>query len=234
MIDAETRLQLLGDLWEKWRNCDRCGLCKPVGRPRRHVVFGGGNPCARLMIVGEAPGEEEDIHGEPFWPTAASGDLLDKFLASFDITREDVFIVNVVGCRPTRDDDPRKNRPPAADEIAACKERLDRIVEIVDPYVLLLLGDVAKSAMTRERKSVTALARDPDIPAVKAYTRGQSLEVERQAVVTFHPAYLARNFDMSTGSDTHLVYLAFEKAVALVRAYEHLYFNAPMPAREDT
>lgn len=231
-MDTETKLRLLGDLWEQWKGCTRCKLCQPTGRVRKNVVFGSGNPNAKLMIVGEGPGGQEDEHGEPFWPTAPSGDLLDRFLASFNISRDEVFIVNVVGCWPTREDDPTKSRPPDDDEVAACRPRLERIIEIVDPYVLLLLGDTAKAALTRERKSVTALARDSDFPVVKAITRGQCFEVERPAIVTFHPAYLARKLDMTTGSDTHLVYQAFEKAFTLVRAYEHLYFNAPMPARE--
>lgn len=129
--------EALVELYGQWSACTRCRLHEPQGRTRKNVVFGEGNPHAPLMVVGEAPGDEEDKTGQPF--EGASGNVINGFLESLSARRDDIFIVNVVGCRPTELENPKRNRAPESDEIKACFPRLQRIIEIVDPFVILML-----------------------------------------------------------------------------------------------
>lgn len=227
-MTAQEKMSALEALCAEWHTCQKCSLATPVGRVRKNVVFGAGNADAKLVIVGEMPDLEGEAHGVPFWPKSASGDLLDRFLHSFGVSRDDVFLVDVVGCRATEADNPTKNCAPTKDEVATCAPRVHRIIEIIDPYVILILGEVAMKALTSEKGKITALARDFDLPVVDAHIQGRCLRIEKQAIVTFHPAMLARaGVDMAAGSDTHMAYKAFEKAIEMVRTYDQVYFNVP-------
>lgn len=151
-------------------DCQRCKLCKG----RKNIVYGVGNPNARLMFVGEGPGEDEDLRGEPF--VGKAGVLLDRIITSgMGIRRDDVYIANVVKCRPPN------NRNPEPDEIVACEPFLRRQVEIVRPEVIVSLGNFATQALLGDR---TPISR----------RRGNWHEVLATALMpTFHPAYLLRN-----------------------------------------
>lgn len=151
-------------------DCQRCKLAKC----RTNIVFGVGNPRARLMFVGEGPGEDEDRQGEPF--VGKAGELLDSIITNgMGLSRGDVYIANVVKCRPPN------NRNPEPDEIVACEPFLLRQVEIVQPEVIVSLGNFATQALLRDR---TAISR----------RRGRWHEVNgRPLMPTFHPAYLLRN-----------------------------------------
>ena len=148
--------------------CRNCRLCE-----RRHTpVPGEGNPRARLMFIGEGPGEEEDRTGRPF--VGRAGQLLDKMIAAMTLRREEVFIANVVKCRPPG------NRAPEPDEAAACIGYLKRQIRAIRPEVIVTLGGVALSFLLREPQSITRM-------------RGHWTEFEGIAVMpTFHPAYLLR------------------------------------------
>jgi DNA polymerase len=155
-------------------DCRRCGLC--AGRHK--IVFGTGNPRARLMFVGEGPGAEEDRMGQPFMGKA--GQLLTKIIEAMGYRREDVYIANVVKCRPP------ENRTPLPDEIATCRPFLLAQIQAVRPTVIIALGGVAASALTGVSEPITALrgkfhtlAGDADYPVMP----------------TYHPAYLLRNPD---------------------------------------
>ena len=166
---------LLG--WDELRarvsGCRACGLCKT----RTQTVFGVGPQSARWMLIGEAPGAEEDARGEPF--VGKAGRLLDSMLAAIGLSRErDVFIANVLKCRPPR------NRDPQPDEVRQCEPFLMRQIELVAPDVVLLFGRFAAQSM---------LGTDSSIASLRG--RRHSLEVAgRQvpAIVTYHPAYLLR------------------------------------------
>lgn len=149
-----------------------CTLC-PLCRTRRNTVPGEGDPGARLMFVGEGPGQTEDETGRPF--VGAAGNLLDDILRAIEIPRERVFIANVVKCRPP------KNRTPLPDEQATCLPYLRRQIELVRPKVLMALGSTAAGALLGSRRALGEL-------------RGQ---VHRWAgiplIVTYHPAALLRN-----------------------------------------
>ena len=118
----------LNEIAAEVRECPKCELCKS----RTHAVPGEGDPHARIMLIGEGPGYHEDQQGRPF--VGASGKFLSELLAHAGLTREDVFITNVVKCRPPG------NRDPLPDEIAACSNYLDRQIEAINPDVIVTLG----------------------------------------------------------------------------------------------
>lgn len=159
----------LGDVAATIAGCTRCPLC--TGRTR--TVPGEGNPEARLMLIGEGPGETEDLTGRPF--VGRAGELLDKILESIDAPRSTVFIANVVKCRPPR------NRAPLPDERAACMPYLHRQIALVKPKVLLALGSTAAEAMLGVKRPLGDLR-------LKVHEwNGIPL------IVTYHPAALLRN-----------------------------------------
>jgi len=157
-----------------------CRKCE-IGSTRTKSVFGEGDPCARVMVVGEGPGETEDALGRPF--VGRAGELLEKMLAAIDLPREDVFICNTVKCRPTLDDGGKKlrNRPPDPIEMKNCRPYLDEQIAIVRPEIILALGAPAAKSFMGDKFSITK-------------QRGQWFEgPDRIALIaTFHPAYILR------------------------------------------
>lgn len=125
--------------------CSKCRLCET----RRNAVPGEGSTTARVMFVGEAPGEQEDIQGRPF--VGAAGKLLTELLASINLPREDVYITNIVKCRPPN------NRPPRKDETAACRPYLDRQITLIQPNVICPMGNSAIHALINSDDSVAEL-----------------------------------------------------------------------------
>ena len=150
-------------------DCKRCKLCSG----RKNLVFGVGNPKARLVFVGEGPGAEEDNQGIPF--VGAAGQLLTKMIAAMGYTRDEVYICNVVKCRPPG------NRNPEPDEIEACQPFLEAQLNAIRPSVIIALGKFAAQTLLRTDTPITRL-------------RGQWREyVGVPLMPTFHPAYLLRN-----------------------------------------
>lgn len=163
------RLERLRAVAEEARGCTACGLC----RARNKVVFGDGDGEADLMFVGEGPGAQEDRQGLPF--VGPAGQLLTRIIQAIDLRREDVYITNVVKCRPPN------NRDPQPDETAACRSFLDRQVELVAPRVIVALGRVAAQQLLGTTNSLGRL-------------RGTWHEAGGVPVrVTYHPAALLRN-----------------------------------------
>ncbi|MEN0067287.1 MAG: uracil-DNA glycosylase [Myxococcota bacterium] len=154
---------------EELGDCQRCGLAKG----RKTLVFGVGDPDADLVVVGEAPGHEEDRRGEPF--VGAAGQMLDKMLENvIGLPRSKVYILNVIKCRPP------KNRNPLPDEVEACMPFLRGQIEAIEPKVLLVLGSVAFKSLFDTSRGITR-------------ARGIWTEYEGTPVMpTFHPAYLLR------------------------------------------
>ncbi|APG23614.1 MAG: uracil-DNA glycosylase [Syntrophotalea acetylenica] len=150
-------------------DCQRCMLCEK----REHIVFGCGSAAARLVLVGEAPGREEDKQGMPF--VGEAGRLLDRMLFAMGLGREDVYICNVLKCRPPG------NRDPQSEEIAACEPFLIRQLAAIRPRVIVGMGRFAVQTLLREKQAVSRL-------------RGQWREYEGIPLMpTYHPAYLLRN-----------------------------------------
>lgn len=161
------------------RGCTRCGL----HGTRTKTVFGVGSPAARIMFIGEAPGHDEDVSGEPF--VGRAGQLLTAMIEKgMGLQRADVYICNVIKCRPP------DNRTPAADEIAACKGYLFRQIEIVNPEVIIALGAPAAQTLLDTREGIGKLrSRWHEI-----FVSGTSLAGEPIPVMpTYHPAYLLRD-----------------------------------------
>lgn len=173
----------LETLTQHCQGCQRCGLADG----RTHVVVSRGNPAAPVMIVGEGPGQQEDEQGLPF--VGRSGQLLEKILAAVRLdTEKDVYICNVVKCRPPG------NRTPTADEAAACKGYLLEQIRLVDPKIILMTGATAMKGLTGERRGITKI-------------RGQWMQWEgRWCMPIFHPAYLLRNPSREKGSPKWLMW----------------------------
>ena len=149
-----------------------CCRCKLHGLGRSQVVFGVGNPDADLMFVGEAPGADEDIQGEPF--VGRAGQLLTKIIESIGLKREDVYIANVIKCRPPG------NRNPEPDEVAQCQPFLFRQIDIVKPTVIVALGKFAAQCLLKTADPITRI-------------RGREYRYRDAILIpTYHPAYLLR------------------------------------------
>ena len=137
-----TQLKVLKD---EWNDCTRCNLASV----RTQVIFGSGNSDARLVVVGEAPGKDEDINGVPF--VGRAGKLFDKILAAVDIKRDDIWITNTCQCRPKVDANGRENRAPTKKEIDACKPRFAAEMNILKPRVVVLMGNTPLLMATGKR-----------------------------------------------------------------------------------
>jgi uracil-DNA glycosylase len=149
--------------------CTKCPLCKS----RTNFVFGVGNPNADVMVIGEGPGAEEDAQGEPF--VGRAGKLLNEILKAINFKREEVYIGNIVKCRPPG------NRTPAAEEMDACIPYLKKQIDLIKPKLILCLGLTAAQGLLKKRDSLTKL-------------RGQLFEYQgAKVMVTYHPAALLRN-----------------------------------------
>jgi DNA polymerase len=171
--DKETEIQRdrngLNFLKDKVLACKRCGLHKT----RRNVVFGSGSNKAKLMFIGEAPGEDEDIQGLPF--VGRAGQLLTKIIEAMGLKREDVYIANILKCRPPN------NRIPLPAEITACEDNVKTQVEFIRPKIICTLGKFASQTLLRTETPISVL-------------RGHFQEYNGIKVIpTFHPAYLLRN-----------------------------------------
>ncbi len=135
------------DSWEQLkRECAGCTAC-PLGQTRTNLVFGVGREDAEIMFVGEGPGEQEDLQGEPF--VGPAGKLLDTMLAIVGLDRSKVYIANMVKCRPPR------NRDPQEAELAACRAWLDRQIELVRPKLIVCLGRIAAKALINPNFRIT-------------------------------------------------------------------------------
>ncbi|MFC1514047.1 uracil-DNA glycosylase family protein [candidate division KSB1 bacterium] len=159
----------LGDFNDAVKNCQECLL----GRSRTNFVFGVGNPNADLLFIGEAPGRDEDLKGEPF--VGRAGKLLDKILGAIDLDRSKVYIANILKCRPP------KNRDPQTGEIASCEPYLIHQIKIIKPKLIVALGRVAAQTLLRSTDTLGNMRNK-----IHDYN-GTDL------MVTYHPAALLRN-----------------------------------------
>ena len=163
---AEALLAIREDIGD----CTRCKL-HTLGRTQ--VVFGVGNPDADLMFVGEAPGADEDVQGIPF--VGRAGQLLTKIIEAIGLTRDDVYIANIIKCRPPQ------NRNPEPDEVATCEPFLFRQIDVIKPKIIVALGKYAAQTLLRAETPISRL-------------RGRQFDYRGATLIpTFHPAYLLRN-----------------------------------------
>lgn len=156
-----------------------CVKCPHLARARKNVVFGVGNPKAALMFVGEAPGADEDTRGEPF--VGAAGQLLTKIITAMGYSREDVYIANILKCRPDTPNQTSGNRKPTTEEMRTCLPYLLEQIRIIQPKVIVALGATAMEGLFGKPVAISRL-------------RGhwQSFG-ETPVMPTYHPSYLLRN-----------------------------------------
>jgi DNA polymerase len=159
----------LYDFYYQIKDCKKCEL----GKTRTHFVFGAGSPQADLMLIGEAPGRDEDLQGKPF--IGRAGQLLTLMLKSIQLERKDVFIANVLKCRPPN------NRDPLQEEIDKCEPYLMKQIELINPKLIVTLGRFASSSLLRTKAALGSLRDEIH------YYNNVPL------VVTYHPAALLRN-----------------------------------------
>jgi DNA polymerase len=159
----------LAEVRKELGDCKRCKL----HRTRRTIVFGEGNEKASLMLIGEAPGYDEDVQGRPF--VGKAGQLLTKILQSINLPREEVYITNIIKCRPPQ------NRNPETDEIQTCNPLLVKQITVVQPKIICALGSFSAQTLLKTDTKITAL-------------RGKVFDLEGIKVIpTYHPAFLLRN-----------------------------------------
>ena len=169
----------LAKLDELRKNILSCTRCPNLVASRTQVVYGVGNPFAELLFVGEAPGEEEDLRGEPF--IGKAGQLLTKIIGAMEYTREEIFIANVLKCRPDMPAGESGNRKPKPAEMATCLPWLTQQIELIRPKVIVALGLTAVEGLLGEPRTM----RD---------VRGKWLDYHGVPLMpTYHPAYLLRN-----------------------------------------
>jgi DNA polymerase len=163
------RPETLEEIQTDLGDCQRCKLAAG----RKTIVFGGGNPRARVVFVGEGPGREEDKSGIPF--VGEAGRLFERILFAMGLQRDEVYICNVVKCRPA------KNRNPSADEISACEPFLQRQLAAIQPQIIVALGKFAAQTLLQQQDAISKLRGN--------WYRYQNIDL----MPTFHPAYLLRN-----------------------------------------
>ena len=188
------------DLEEVRQMCEYCDKCS-LAKTRTNIVFSGGVPNNKLMLIGEAPGYYEDQQGEPF--VGKAGQLLDKIFASVGLSRKkDVYICNTLKCRPPN------NRDPFPEEKEACRAYLDAQIEILKPRIILLCGKVALSSMLNNSTGISRV-------------RGQWFDgpFGSKMMPIFHPSYLLRNDSHEKGSPKWLMWQDIQE---IKKAYEAL------------
>ena len=170
--EADDRVQDTDAIWQQLeRSVADCTKCELSGS-RTQTVFGVGNRNADLLIIGEAPGRDEDLQGEPF--VGRAGQLLNAMLAAIGLTRQQVYIANILKCRPPN------NRDPRPEEAAACNSWLQQQIELIQPTVILALGRVAAHNLLNTEQSLASLRnRQHDYAGIPL-------------IVSYHPAYLLR------------------------------------------
>ena len=166
--------------------CEKCPLCKS----RHHIVFSDGNPNPKLMLIGEAPGYNEDMQGKPF--VGKAGQLLDKIFASVGFSRKDIYICNTLKCRPP------ENRNPLPDEKEACWEYLKAQIDIIQPKIILLCGNVAVQSILGNAGGITKIRGK--------WFEGGEIVHGAKLMPIFHPSYLLRNDSREKGSPKWLMW----------------------------
>src|SRR5256714_13400751 len=173
---AQSKAALLAPIRERVRVCTKC---PHLASSRTQTVFGVGNPDAELMFIGEAPGADEDRQGEPF--VGRAGQLLTKIIAAMGFSRADVYIANVLKCRPDMPRGSFGNRPPTPEEMQTCLPYLTEQIEIIGPKILVALGATAVEGLLGTRGPMHAM-------------RGRwHSHQETPLMITYHPSYLLRN-----------------------------------------
>lgn len=209
--EAEHREHLLQELRHLWVDCTACNLHEE----RKNIVFGTGPPDARIMIVAEGPGEQEDIHGLPF--VGPAGETLTNILDAVRLERERIYITNMVMCRPP------DNRDPTQPEIQACWPRLEEQIHIVSPDIIVTLGAVSSKTVLKERGFSVMVKHG--IPRITTFN-GQHTTYDIAVMPILHPSWLRKNFGLKIQGPVHRAVLEFRAVRDAADLLEWLRRNA--------
>lgn len=179
--------------------CDKCALAKS----RHHIVFSDGTPNPKLMLIGEAPGYNEDMQGKPF--VGKAGQLLDKIFASVGLSRNEIYICNTIKCRPP------ENRNPLPEEKEACWDYLKAQIDIIQPQIILLCGNVAVQSILGNVGGITRVRGK--------WFDGDEVVHGAKLMPIFHPSYLLRNDSREKGSPKWLMWQDIQE---IKRVYDSL------------
>ncbi len=186
-------------------DCRRCGLCQT----RTNIVFGVGNAETKIMFVGEAPGADEDRTGEPF--VGRAGQLLDRWLVDLGLSRKDVYIANVLKCRPPN------NRDPQPEEVQRCSPFLRAQIRAIRPAVVVGLGRHAGELLSRREGMSLGAMRSARLEYDATAPKEEARSVVIPLVVTYHPAYVLRQSGDAQGETTKLVMADLRRALDIAQ-----------------
>lgn len=220
MTTADERLE---DIYSKWYNCTGCSLHKG----RKEIVFGVGNPEADIVVIGTAPGKDEDEEGIPF--VGESGFVQDELLREVGLSKDDIYCVNLVACRPYmrikdfKTDQMRdEQRDPNRIEIATCRSLWEEIVYMVNPHLIVAYGNVVcGSVLTARGPKITQIQGE----LMETTIPGKLGPVRYPVMPMFQPAYLARNKDRSRGSYMTKAVQSWQRAVLFVDAINVMFYG---------
>lgn len=221
----------LSALEERWDGCRRCELC----RTRNNIVFGEGSPDADILVVGEAPGEQEDAHGRPF--VGPAGAVLDVFVDSVALNRNsDLFVTNTVCCRPTMPvEDERtgevriENRQPNKDERLCCKPRLLETIYVIDPMIIITLGKVPYQVLFGKAPKMESLRGNIQT----LHMQGRNTEIRYPVMPLYHTAYLLRTHDKRAEGPWGKTMSDWVKVCNIIDHLREVYYGTARPNREE-
>lgn len=229
-MQQDEKIARLAALEEEYKDCQRCpALACPSKGERHNVVLGAGNPNASLMLIGESPDATEDKEGSPFCGTANA--VLGQALNFYKVDSNDLWLTYATSCRARSDSG--HNREPTSQELQNCLPRLHREIELVDPFVILIMGRASLKALVKGKTGINALAEDSKIPRLEVRSRGQCDTVLRPGYATYSPRWVARpdNAQWVEGSPLHRFFQAFEKVLTLADRYEQTMLGKPLVDR---
>lgn len=221
----------IAELARDWEDCRRCSLY----RTRNHVVFGEGNPEADILVIGEAPGEHEDLKGRPF--VGQAGGVLDDFIGAMHLDRDtDLFVTNAVGCRPTQASEDERtgrpridNRPPTKDERGACKPRLLETIYLIDPLLIVTLGRVPYQVLFGKVPKMETLRGNIQTLRLK----GRHTEIKYPVMPLYHTAYLLRTHDKREEGPWGKTMVDWAIICNIIDHLREVYYGTERPNREE-
>ena len=216
------------DLFGRWSDCEKC----PLAKTRTNIVFPDGNPDADVAVIGIGPGETEDNEGAPF--VGESGLIVNDYLKDVQLSRQELFIMNIVQCRPMSYGKNvfgkvvAENRDPTQPEKDACRELWEEALYIVDPLLVIAMGKPAVQEVTRKR-SITMGEAAGKID--RCTIQGRVAPVTYPVMCMYHPAFLARSGNTYQGGPWHQALVAWQRAVHFLDQLRNAYRGTEMPKR---